>query len=151
MGAFARTDAAVDAGALPAHFATMFGWPELVRAVTTVVGTLAPEEREEVVVLAGDVGEAGALDFLGAVVRLPPVISGHGDFWAWGPAGASGKVLIAVGGDDAFLRAHFRSVEVVTVFGHSLALPAERHLRIYLCRDAVAPLDVMWAEFKAAG
>ena len=54
---------------------------------------------------------------------------------------ASGNVVVAVGGDEALLRAHFRTVALVTVFGHSLASPAERHVRIYLCRDPVAPLD----------
>jgi hypothetical protein len=136
------------AGALPPRFADMFGWPELVRAVDTVVASLPPEERDEAVILASDAGQAGAIDLFGPALNLPAVISGHGEFWRWGTAGASGKVVVAVGGDEAFLRAHFRSVDLVTVFSHSLAAPSQRHVRIYLCRDGVSPLDVMWPDFK---
>ncbi len=134
--------------AMPRHFAEMFGWPELVRAVSTVVEALSSEDRSEVVVLASNVGRGGALEVFGPAVGLPPVISGSKAFWSWGTAGASGRVVIAVGGDEAFLRAHFRSVNLVTVFGHSLAVPNERHVRIYVCRDGIAPLAVMWPEFK---
>ena len=125
------------------------GWPELVRSVDTVIASLPPEEREEAVILASDAGQAGAIDLFGPALNLPAVISGHGEFWRWGTAGASGKVVVAVGGDEAFLRAHFRTVDLVTVFGHSLAAASRRHVRIYLCHDGVAPLDVMWPDFRA--
>jgi hypothetical protein len=142
-----RDDAGL--GSLPPRFAGMFGWPELVRSVDSVAAVLSPEDREDAVVLASDSGQAGAIDLFGPALSLPPVISGRGDFWQWGTAGASGRVVIAVGGDEAFLHAHFASVALVTVFGHSLAGPSERRVRIYLCRDAVAPLDVMWPDFKS--
>ncbi len=76
------------------------------------------------------------------------MISGHDQYWLWGTAGASGRVVIAVGGDEALLRSSFRTVEVATVFGHSLALPSEQRARVYLCRDSIAPLEVLWPRFK---
>jgi hypothetical protein len=136
-------------GPLPTRFGGMFGWPELVRTVGMVVTSLPPEEREDAVILASDAGQAGAIDLFGPSLGLPPVISGADDFWLWGPLGASGKVVVAVGGDEALLRAHFRAVDLVTVFGHSLATPPQRRVRIYVCRDANDPLDVMWPDFKA--
>jgi hypothetical protein len=146
---FGRPDGERDpAELLPRQYAEMFGWPELVRTVNSVAEALSPDERMEAVVLAGNAGRAGALQVFGPAVGLPPVISGSGPFWAWGTDGATGKVVVAVGGDEAFLRAHFHTVEIVTVFGHSLASPAERRVRIYICRDGVLPLDVMWPEFK---
>jgi hypothetical protein len=134
--------------ALPPRFAGMFGWPELVRSIDSVSASLPPEDREDAVVLAADGAQAGAVDLFGPALGLPPVVSGQGDFWYWGTAGASGRVVIAVGGDEGFLRAHFGAVALVTVFGHSRAAPGERRVRIYLCKDPVAPLDVMWPEFK---
>jgi hypothetical protein len=133
---------------LPERFADMYGWPELVRAVASVAESLPPLDREDAVVLASNAGEGGALTFLGGAVGLPPVISGHNQFWPWGTEGGSGRVVIAVGGDEAFLRSKFASVEVATVFGHSLATPRETHVKIYVCRDSNAPLDVMWPDFK---
>jgi hypothetical protein len=142
-------DAGLATPRLPPRFAGMFGWPELVRSLDIVAASLPPGDREEAVVLAADSGQAGAIDLFGPPLGLSPVISGQGDFWGWGTAGASGKVVIAVGGDEAFLRAHFGTVELVTVFSHSLASPPQQHVRIYLCRDPVAPLDVMWPDFKS--
>jgi len=137
-----------DVGALPERYADMFGWPEMVRAVANVVVELAPDDRDEAVVLASNYGRAAAVDLFGETVGVPFVISGHDSYWLWGTAGASGRVVVAVGGDEALLRAHFGSVEVASVFGHSLAIASERHVRIYVCRDPVAPLAIMWPDFR---
>ena len=134
--------------ALPQRFADMYGWPEMVRAVANVVDSLPPLDREDAVVLASNDGEAGALELFGGAVGLPKVISGHDQYWPWGTAGASGRVVVAVGGDEARLRASFRTVDVAAVFGHSLAMPFERRVKIYVCRDSVEPLDVIWPSFK---
>jgi Dolichyl-phosphate-mannose-protein mannosyltransferase len=133
---------------LPPHFAEMFGWPELVRAVGNVADALPPLDREEALVLAGNVYEAGALTALGPALGLPKVISGDGSFYFWGTRGASGNVVIAVGVPEALLKSHFSAVESVMVVGHSLALPQERHLRIFVCKDPVAPLESVWHDFK---
>jgi hypothetical protein len=143
-------DAPASLAPLPEHFADMYGWPELARAVASVASALPPLDRDDAVVLASNTGEAGALELFGAAVGLPPVISGHNQYGAWGTgaAGASGRVVIAVGGEEALLRETFRSVELATVYGHSLAAPSERHVKVYLCRDSVEPLDVIWPRFK---
>ncbi len=35
--------------------------------------------------LAGNYGEAGAIDYYGRQLGLPPAISGHNNHWFWGP------------------------------------------------------------------
>jgi hypothetical protein len=137
-----------DAERLPPRFADMFGWPEMARATASVVEALPPADRDDMVILAGDRREASALDVFGGLLGLPPVISGDDQFWFWGTEGGSGRVVVAVGGDEARLRSAFHTVDVATVFGHSLALPAERHLRVYVCRGSVAPLDVLWPTWR---
>jgi len=133
---------------LPDRFGDMYGWPEMVRTVATVVDALPIEDRREAVVLASNVGEAGALEMFGSLVELPGVISGHDSFWTWGTGFASGKVVVAVGGDEQLLRQHWSSVEVATVFGHSLATAGERRVRIDVCRGPVESLDAMWRGFR---
>ena len=44
-------------------------------------------------------GQAGAIDFFGPRYGLPPAISPHNNYWLWGPRGATGEVLIIVGGE----------------------------------------------------
>ena len=54
-----------DAAEIPQPFAFREGWEEMVGTVAEVHEALPEEEREESCVLAGDFGEAGALDLFG--------------------------------------------------------------------------------------
>ncbi len=88
-----------ETGALPQHFADMFGWEALADAVAGVVRALPPEERATARIFVQNYGEAGALEYYGPSRGLPPVISGHNAYWHWGPGPDSGGVVIIVGGD----------------------------------------------------
>jgi 4-amino-4-deoxy-L-arabinose transferase-like glycosyltransferase len=59
------------------------GWPELVDQLAGVVASLPAAERDEVVVLAGTYGEAGAVDRYGPALGLPAAYSGHNSYWGW--------------------------------------------------------------------
>ena len=50
-------------GALPQHYADMFGWEDLARTVSEVYETLSPDEKKKTVVFGRNYGEAGAIDF----------------------------------------------------------------------------------------
>jgi len=71
----------------------MVGWPALVAAVDSAVATSGATH-----VIAGNYGEAGALEWYGTDV---PVYSGHNGYAAWGePAGSEGPFVV-VGYDAA--------------------------------------------------
>ena len=53
------------------------GWPEFVGTVAGVVSNLPADERDSVVLLTGNYGEAGAIDHFGPAAGLPPAYSGH--------------------------------------------------------------------------
>ena len=59
---------------------------------------LPPTEREQATLLAGNYGEAGAVDRYGASFGLPQVYSGANNYWLWGPppAGDTAAVVISV-------------------------------------------------------
>ena len=61
------------------------GWPALVRQVARVADSLPPNERAHLVVFTGDYGAAGAIDEYGTRYGLPHAISGHNNYWWWGP------------------------------------------------------------------
>ena len=86
-------------GALPQHFADMFGWPTLADDVAHVVAALTPAERASARIFTQNYGEAGALEYYGPARRLPPVVSGHNAYWYWGPGSDAGGPLIVVGGE----------------------------------------------------
>ena len=43
-------------------------------------------------------GEAGAINFLGRRCRRTAAISGHNNYWLWGPGPANRDVLLILGG-----------------------------------------------------
>jgi 4-amino-4-deoxy-L-arabinose transferase-like glycosyltransferase len=72
-------------------FADMYGWPDLVEQVTTVYQRLPLSDRASVMILASNYGEAGALDFYGAVCRrwcrhTLPTITGRRRGWRRRPS-----------------------------------------------------------------
>jgi hypothetical protein len=87
------------------------GWPRFVRQIAQVSADLPPEQRLSVVVFTGDYGAAGAIDLYGGRYGLPHAISGHNNYWWWGPAGArDGATVIAVDLPRSYLLTIFSNV-----------------------------------------
>jgi hypothetical protein len=132
--------------ALPSDFADMHGWPELATTVERVVATLPPGERERAVIVASNYGEAAALEFFGH--GLPPVVSGHNQYWLWGPRGRSGDVLIDVNGDCGAKDHLFASAHRAATAGTPYAISYERNLPVMVCRGLRVPLVSLWPRLK---
>ena len=135
-------------GALPQHFADMFGWEALADAVTIVVRALPPEERATARIYVQNYGEAGALEYYGPSRGLPPVISGHNAYWHWGPGADTGGVLIIVGGDAQDHRRVFTDVRVAGRTSCDLCMPYEHDLPIFVARGLRVPLREVWPATK---
>ena len=86
-----------DLGDLPPIFADMFGWRELAAGVSAAYRGLPPDERAQAVFFANNYGEAAAVELYGPALGGPPTISANMSYYLWGPGGASGEVLIALG------------------------------------------------------
>jgi hypothetical protein len=135
-------------GALPQEYADMHGWPELAAAVGRVYDDLPPIERSKAAVYTSNYGEAAALDFFGSQYGLPPALSGHNEYFLWGPRGFDGSIVLRVGGDAAVLRRVFGDVRLVAEFHNPLGMPYEDNLPIFLCRHIATPLPVLWPVVK---
>ena len=133
---------------LPQFYADMFGWEGLVETVAHAYNTLSPLEREKCVVFANNYGEAGAIDFFGPKYHLPKAISGHNNYWIWGPRSASGEVVIRLGGSVEAMRESYREVTQAGFFYDKYCMPYENNMPIYVCRDRRAPLTDVWLELK---
>ena len=112
-------------GVLPVYYADMFGWPELAEVVGKAYQALPPEDRERAVFFGRNYGEAAAVDFFGPPWGLPPAISGHENYFLWGPRGHDGSVMLILGGSRDDLLKDFRSVEPVGRLDNPLGLPEE--------------------------
>ena len=82
--------------ALPQHFADQFGWEEMVASVAQVYHHLRPEDQKRAAIYCQNYGEAGAIDFFGPKYGLPPAISGHQNYFLWGPRDYTGDVVLVL-------------------------------------------------------
>jgi len=131
-------------GELPQDYADMLGWKEQVAAVARVYHGLPAEHRADVVILAANYGEAGALELYGPRYKLPPPVSPAGSFWFFGPGPRPGKVLLTIGVDPADLAGRFESVRLVGRTGHRWAVAEERNVPIVLATGAQRTLQEVW-------
>lgn len=135
--------------ALPQTLADRMGWLEMAQAVATVYGSIPADERADTVIFGKNYGEAGAIDFYGPKLGLPKAISGHDNYWYWGPRGYTGKTMIFLGDiPRETLERGFKQVEARGVVGNPYAMASE-HFTIYLCRDPKGwTLQQVWPRLK---
>jgi hypothetical protein len=135
--------------ALPTDWADMHGWPELAATVGNVYQSLSPEDRAQAAIVAGNYGEAAAIDFFGRQYGLPPSISGHNQYYLWGTHGYSGNVIIDVAGDCGARGHLFQSSERAATFTSPWVQPFEDGIPIMVCHGIQKPLAELWPSIKA--
>ncbi len=148
LGIEPSTEEIKEVGLLSQHYADMHGWEELTAAVVAARDSLGPEERERVCIYGQNYGEAGAVTVLGRDRGLPPAISGHNNYWLWGPGDCDGSVMIIIGGDYEDHIEAFESVEAAGIATSKYAMPYEQDLTIWVCRGLKrTPLEI-WDRVK---
>jgi hypothetical protein len=138
-------------GPLPQLYADQFGWKEMAQVVADAYYKLPPEEQKSCVIFGQNYGQAGAIDFFGAKMGLPPAISGHQNYFYWGPRGYTGECMIVM--DDRPERLHelFESVEFAGRVEHPLSMPYQ-HFDVYVCRKPkFGTLEKVWPQLKRWG
>ena len=135
-------------GNLHQLFADMFGWENIAATIAEVYHGLSPADRAQCAILAGNYGEAGAIDFFGARLGLPKAISGHNSYYLWGTRGYTGEVVILLGEHAESRKMMFDSVHQAATISNPYAASAEKVLPVYVCRSPKAPLTVIWPAWK---
>ncbi len=135
-------------GLLPQHFADMHGWPEMAAKIAAVYHALPPADRAKAVFFGHNYGEAAAIDVFGRPLGLPPAISGHNNYFLWGPRGYDGSVVIEIGGDrDEYLK-EFRQVDQAGYIDTPYAMPYETNQPIWVLRGLKTPIETVWPRIK---
>ena len=127
-------------------YAEMTGWPQLTESVAKIYRNLPAADRKVAAIYAHNFGEASAMQLYGPRYGLPPVISSNNNYWIWGPREYSGDVVIDVNGPE--LLKYYRSVQRVQTFRNPLAMPYETNLPIWVLRDPIAPLSLIWPSLR---
>ena len=125
-----------------------FGWRDMENKVAAVFHQLSPEDQVRVAIITSNYGEAAALDVYGRRDGLPPALSGHNQYWLWGPRGYDGSLILHIGGNADRWRSLCGSVEIVDRFGGPYVMPYENDRPIFICRDLRMPLGMLWSKLK---
>lgn len=135
-------------GNVPQLFADMLGWDDLVSTVARVYHSLPAAEKAHCAIWGSMYGNAAAVDFLGKPYQLPAAISGHQNYFLWGPGRFSRDVVIAVGFRPESLQGWFDSVELSATVACPYCMPDRVSTPVYVCRGLKEPVETFWPKTK---
>jgi hypothetical protein len=148
LGLAPSPDERHELGRLPQFYADMHGWNEMAETVAGVVRALPEEEKAKACVFGQNYGEAGAMEYYGPELGLPPALSRHNSYWLWGPGECTGEVMIVIGDDREDLEELFETVELGATFTCRDCMPYENGSAVWVARGPRMPIPELWAEIK---
>ena len=135
-------------------FREEIGWPDLVQKLVQIHDSLGPAERSQFGILAGNYGEAGAINLYGKEYGLPEAICGTNSFWARGYGNPPPEILIVLGLSREFGEQSFESCELVGHITNKYGVANEEssnHSDILLCRHLRGTWPEFWKKFRRYG
>jgi hypothetical protein len=135
-------------GPLPQLYADMIGWREMTETVAGVYRSLPAAERQSCAILAGNYGEAAAIDYYGAAFGLPKAISPHNNYFLWGPRGYSGECVVLFGDNAETIKSNFEDVQRAATIVRPYSMRVENNLPVYICHRPRIPLARLWPSLK---
>ena len=130
------------------------GWPDLVETIAQIRDRLPDNERARVGILAGNYGEAGAVNLYGPRYSLPRAICGTNSFWARGYGDPPPETVIVVGFSRKFVQEYFAFFEVAARSQNRYGVPneeTENHPDIFVCRGFRGSWPEFWKTFQRYG
>jgi hypothetical protein len=129
-------------------FADMIGWPELTKQVTDVYQQIPVSERQSVMILASNYGEAGALQYYGQ--GLPTVVCAHLTYYYWAPAQMHPSIIIVIGYPRDYLVSLFGDVQQAATISNSFGIHNEEFGQaIWIVRNPRHTLSQVFPQLKA--
>lgn len=136
------------------NFNEEIGWPEMTEAVARVRDTLPRAELTRLGILAGDAGEAGALNLYGPAYGLPRAISGSNSHWLRGYGDPPPQTVIAVGFSAADLDWAFEACEsaghLTNPYGIKNSAVGDK-TDVLVCGHLRQPWPQFWKQFRWFG
>ncbi len=131
--------------ALPQYFADMLDWRQKADLLAAAWYSLPQAERAQAVIYTENYGDASAVN----VYRpdVPQAISGHQNYFFWGPRTYTGSVMIVFGESRSTLESEFDSVEEFTQDTNPYVEPYERG-PVFICRGLHENLQALWPKVK---
>lgn len=133
---------------LPQVFADQLGWRDFAGQVSAAWNRVPLRKRAATSVLVENYGEAAALDLYAGPSGLPPVLSGHNQYFLWGLRGQRPANLLVVRHDIAELRALCGELTILGRPFSPHAMAYENDKTIVFCQDLRQPLESLWPMLK---
>lgn len=125
----------------------MIGWQDLATQVAGIFQSIPDGEKQHTVILAGNYGEAGALELYGDEYGLPRIISGANSLWARGYGDSEPQTVIVVGFERGYAESFFRTCKSAGKVANHYNVKNEestRHTGLYVCQQPRQPWAEMW-------
>lgn len=132
-------------------FTEMVGWQDLTKQVAQIYQSIPENEKPNTVILAGNYGEAGALDLYGDEFDLPRLITGANSYWYRGYGEPEPETVILVGFDSSYAGHFFKTCKYQDTVANQYSVKNEEsmyHNSLYLCREPRRPWGEMWQEMQ---
>jgi hypothetical protein len=136
------------------NFVEQIGWPELVETTAAIYAAIPSDQRQGTAILAGNYGEAGAIDLYGPTPGLPAAISGVNSYWARGYGDPPPETLIVLGLRREAVEMLFERCELAGRVSNRDGVRNEEtrdHPDVFICRGPRRPWPDLWMELRRFG
>ncbi len=140
--------------ALNDNFKEQIGWTDLAQNTAEIYQSLPEAEKPRAAILAGNYGEAGALNLYAKSYGLPPVVSGVNSYYLRGYPEPPPETLIVVGFSEQYVNRIFKTCVLAGQNTNSLNVENEEtldHKQIFVCRELREPWAEFWKSFQSFG
>ncbi len=133
---------------LPQVFADQVGWRDFTVQVGTAWQQIPAAERARTGIKVDNYGEAAALDIYGGAYGLPPVLSGHNQYYFWGLRGQHPVNLLVVQNHPERLTPHCQHTTIYRTTYSPDAMASENGKIIAFCQGLKLDLVTAWPDIK---
>jgi 4-amino-4-deoxy-L-arabinose transferase-like glycosyltransferase len=136
------------------NFSEQIGWQELVETIAGIYTALPAAEKPQAGILAGNYGEAGAINLYGPAYGLPEAISGINSYWLRGYGDPPPQTLIVVGFPSYTLERIFETCSLAGHVTNRYNVKNEEtrdHPDIFVCRGLRQSWPEFWKYFQYFG
>lgn len=125
-----------------------YGWGLMVENLSQAYNTLPANLRSQACIFTSNYGEASAVNFLGKGLGLPEAISGHNNYYIWGPGSCTGHVLITVGISLTEAQSADANATLLTTITCPLCISYEQNLPVYLVVNQTFSIASVWSQVR---